>query len=101
MKGMLGCLFILLFAGIFAAVGIIRALFNFIFPNYGGTPRDNARRQTRRAYSSTDTDGGGGAMGGGTRAGNARHETKGNAPASNGKIFSKDEGTYVDFEEIQ
>lgn len=96
MKGMLGCLFILLFAGVFIAIGVVRTFLGFLFPGLWGASKPNTynRPRTDRAQS---------ASGGSTHAGNARHETRGQNAASTagGKIFGKDEGTYVDFEEIK
>ncbi len=96
MKGMLGCLFILLFAGVFIAIGLVRSFLEFLFPGLWGANKPNYddHRHAQRAQA---------ANGGSTRAGNARHETRGQnaANTAGGKIFGKDEGTYVDFEEIK
>ncbi len=97
MKGMLGCLFILLFAGVFIAIGLIRTFLGFLFPGLWDARKQNA------SYSRTARDTAQNAHSGSTHTGNARHETRRQNAASSagGKIFGKDEGTYVDFEEIK
>lgn len=99
MKGMLGCLLILLFAGVFAAIGLLHALWGFFSPFLRGTRPDTPHAQQTRRRAGEEawgTD----SPHGRTKAGNARHEGEGEARHGGGKIFGKDEGRYVDFEEV-
>lgn len=90
---MLGCLFILLFGGILFAVGLLKMLFQLFSGNMFRTARPESQRQGPRAQRPS---------GGGTTAGNARHEGQraNSRKRRSEKIFRRDEGRYVDFEEI-
>lgn len=93
MKGLLGCLFILLLGIFIILFKSAQILLNFFL----GTPqhprnthRTNAHsnRTSRSQYTNTS---------------NAHHESSGKGTASkrrNKKIFEKNEGKYVDFEEV-
>ena len=104
MHAFLGCLFILIFGVFLFIIGIFRLLSNWIF---GGSMRSNpwnqARRQNtnRQTYSNTYTESHQSQTHTDYTAGNAHHENRGNSRRSqNGKIFDKNEGEYVDFEEV-
>lgn len=85
MQAGLGCFFILIFAIFFLIAGAIRNILHFLF----GIPMGNSRPQngTRQSYK-------------GTRQGPSRPNSR-HRRAQKGKIFGKDEGEYVDFEEIR
>lgn len=93
---MLGWLFILIFGIFFFALGVLRMFYQLFFgssnrssrtqrPSYGGP------RQGGTTYGHTNTS-----------AGNAHHEgARANSrQRRSGKIFEKNEGQYVDFEEV-
>ena len=96
MNGLLGCLFILIFGGIFIFIGLARIIFRLLFG--GSRVMHHANRNTQETYRNQtrhharDT----------TTSGNAHHE-RGRANSRwrrSGKIFDKNEGQYVDFEEL-
>lgn len=93
---MLGCLFILIFGVLFFAVGVLRMFYQMFF---GHSPRTSQQQWTRG--SQTRQDGSARSRTNYT-AGDAHHE--GSRPNSrqrrSGKIFEKNEGQYVDFEEV-
>ena len=94
MNGLIGCLFIIIFGGIFLVIGFANMLFHALFGRNIFTGRTFTRRRP---------DPQGSAQAGSTAsAGNAHHETgKGNSrQRRNNKIFEKNEGQYVDFEEV-
>lgn len=85
----LGCLFILLFGTILFVLGFARMIWQLLF---GTSSRSggNTRQQSSGSFHHTSS------------SGNARHE--GARPNSrqrrSKKIFEKDEGQYVEFEDI-
>lgn len=90
----LGCLFILIFGGIIFIFALGRMFWQLLFG--GGTSQHSTSRayggtsqQQQSTYSSTST-------------GNAHHESSrpNSRQRRSGKIFEKNEGKYVDFEEI-
>lgn len=85
MQAGLGCFFILIFAIFFLIAGAIRNIVHFLF----GFPTANngSREGSNRSYKGTKQ---------GKSRPNSRHRR-----AQKGKIFGKDEGEYVDFEEIR
>lgn len=98
----LGCLFVFLFGAIFLLVAfsgfIVRWLYDTLMFRVFGIkpPRQDARTHSQGSASN--------AYGHSTSAGNAHHEAPSDSNSSRqrtGKIFSQDEGTYVDFEEIK
>ena len=88
MNGLIGCLFILIFGGILAIMGFASMIFQLLF-GQRRPPRNtsHADPHTQRPHTST---------------GNAHHEnSRGNSrQRRSGKIFEKNEGKYVDFEEV-
>lgn len=94
MANMLGCLFILLFGFILFALGFIKMIVQLLFGSSAtkAKPRATSTTGTGRTHSAS-----------GYAAGNAHHETsRGNSrQRRSGKIFRRDEGEYVDFEEIK
>ncbi len=86
----LGCLFILLFGVVFVALAFLQQLFRAFF---GQSP--SSRRSTNSTNSSSHTQST-------STSGNARHEAgrKNSRQRRSGKIFEKNEGQYVDFEEV-
>lgn len=93
---MLGCLFILIFGIFFFAFGVLRMLYQLFF---GSSPRAGQQQWTRPNRSQQS---GSARSHTGYTAGDAHHE--GSRPNSrkrrSGKIFEKNEGQYVDFEEV-
>lgn len=108
MKSMLGCLFIFIFGGILLFIGLIRIVTQMLFGKgtsstakgafgpfgsfggFGNTNQSSHQQQAESTHQHTDT-----------RAGNAHHEGNPNSRQKrSGKIFEKNEGKYVDFEEI-
>lgn len=97
-KGMLGCLFILIFGGIFFIFGIFMFIYKTLFgkrkpqqgpwgANFGGTGGTQ-----QQSYQQTHTE---------STAGDAHHEANRNSRQKRKeKIFEKNEGEYVDFEEV-
>ena len=109
MNGFLGCLFILIFAAFFFVLGIVRMLhslltggksntFNPFYTNrsrrqtFGGTPfGQNGTNETFRDadFEQDETS-------------NTHHDSYSQNRKRRGeKIFEKNEGTYVDFEEVK
>ena len=94
----LGCLFIFIFGFIFIllsfAFSFIRAGRNYLNSLFGGsTRRTNASRQ--------NPYGGGDNPYSHTTSGNAHHEGNPNSRQKrSNKIFDKNEGEYVDFEDV-
>ena len=104
MHAFLGCLFILIFGAFFFIIGIIRLFYHSIFGGAkrtnpwgqrtsGTTYNQNSSTGQNKSQSQTHTD---------YTAGNAHHEfgNESASPGRTGKIFNKNEGEYVDFEEI-
>lgn len=103
MQALLGCLFILVFGVFLFIIGIFRLVSQWIF---GGSSRPNAwssqsasstsksgpYQYTQNQSQQTETQSQ-------YSAGNAHHETR-QQNAGNGKIFDKNEGEYIDFEEV-
>lgn len=85
MQAGLGCFFILIFAIFFLIAGAVRNIMHFLF----GSPAANGgnRSASSRSYQ-------------GTRQSSSRPNSR-HRRAQKGKIFGKDEGEYVDFEEIK
>lgn len=97
----LGCLFILFFGAIFLLVGLTRHFMQALFgrtqtksgPQQGRSGGAYGPRPNRQTGASRRE----------AQAGNAHHEGTHNANSRqrrSGKIFEKNEGQYVDFEEI-
>ena len=107
----LGCLFILIFGGIFLLFAFSSAIIRWIYSTfiyrvlgikpptgnagYGSNASSQSRSQhhTNSSYDSSTS-----------HTGNAHHEGRYNGNSRqrrNGKIFTQDEGTYVDFEEVK
>lgn len=102
MSYFLGCLFTLLFSVIliiFGFVNYILRLFNIDISSLFKGYQKKATRQSQGRYNQTyeqntsNTE---------TRAGNAHHEEgyRNTQQRQNNKIFEKNEGEYVDFEEV-
>ena len=105
MHALLGCLFILIFGVFLFVIGIFKLLMNWIFggtsrpnpwnrtngPQYNHTNNRNTSSSQRNSQSENHSD---------YKSGNAHHENSGGSRNSNGKIFEKNEGEYVDFEEV-
>lgn len=98
----LGCLFVFLFGAIFLLVAFSGFIFRWLYSTlmfriFGiKPPRQDTRSNSQSSSSST--------YGRSTSAGNAHHESQSGSSSSRprtGKIFSQDEGTYVDFEEVK
>lgn len=100
----LGCLFILIFGFVFIIIGFANSILRMfginLFSLYKVGKKHNQQRSQQTNYhqpfeqNSTSTAG--------THSGNAHHE--GGNPNSrqrrSNKIFEKNEGEYVDFEEV-
>ncbi len=86
----LGCLFVLIFGVVFVAFAFLQQLYHTFF---GPTP--SSRRSTSSSSSSQSYQRN-------TSSGNAHHETgrQNSRQRRSGKIFAKNEGEYVDFEEV-
>ncbi|MGM9694478.1 MAG: DUF4834 family protein [Alloprevotella sp.] len=110
MNGFFGCLFILIFAAFFFVLGVVRMFYSLLFGGKSNPFNPFNQRRSRRTTFGGSPFGAGGteqtfgdAPFGQSRTGNAHHE----ASSSQGrnrrseKIFEKDEGTYVDFEEVK
>lgn len=100
----IGCLFVLLFGAIFLLFAFSRYIIGWLYDTlvyrlFGvKPPRRNNQTYSSSQSSQTST------KGPGASAGNAHHEGQSGTASSSrrtGKIFSHDEGTYVDFEEIK
>lgn len=105
MQSALGCLFILIFGIFLFIIGIFRFIAQVLFGG-GSARRPNPwnTRNTQTNYNrSTNTETNNSSQSQQTHteytAGNAHHEF-GNNGRNNGKIFQKNEGEYVDFEEV-
>lgn len=90
MYSMLGCLFILIFGILLLVVGFGQMLLQLLFGNF--------RSGRSRIFPSGTSNSGHG----GSRARDARSEAQGRRTKQkkNKKIFNKDEGEYVDFEDV-
>lgn len=77
----LGCLFVLLFLGLFLMLAAAKSVLSFLFGPQ--RPKDTTRQSQR------NTQGG------------QPHAKSTHSPKKQGKIFDKSEGEYVDFEEIK
>lgn len=110
MKSMIGCLFILIFGFLLIAIGILRMFYQLLTggnkrsAGYGGTHTQwsggfNNNRQTENTASEGTTAH---TNDGSYSAGNAHHESaNGNSRQRRSeKIFEKNEGEYIDFEEV-
>ncbi len=86
----LGCLFVLLFGVVFVAFAFLQQFFRVLF---GQTPRSgrSTNSTSNQQHSSAHTS-----------SGNAHRESgrKNSRQRRSGKIFEKNEGEYVDFEEV-
>ncbi len=98
-KGMFGCLFILIFGFIFLLLGVFRMLYRMLF-NHPQHPYGRKRPETQAnqgphagSKQSAYTN---------SRPGDAHHEKArpNSRQRRSGKIFEKSEGEYVDFEEV-
>lgn len=91
----LGCLFAFVFGCFLFVVGItrltMRTLFGWLWPN------QNPQRPASSNQRTQQTAHPGGAR---TTSGNAHREGNRYGAQPEGKIFGKDEGQYVDFEEV-
>lgn len=90
-----GCLFILLFGFIFVLLGLVRRGYQLLFgqrtSSSGPTrPQQQARRSPEHEKRTSSA------------SGDAHHEGDRYSTRQkvNGKIFEKNEGKYVDFEEV-
>ena len=96
MNGLLGCFFILIFGVIFIFIGLGRMFFQLLFggglnrTHSSGTGSDPYGNRTAQNSRQTYT------------SGNAHHERNraNSRQRRSGKIFEKNEGEYVDFEEV-
>lgn len=88
MNGLIGCLFILIFGGILAIMGFASMIIQLLF-GPRRTHRNAPHTEPHAQHSHTST-------------GNAHHEnSRGNSrQRRSGKIFEKNEGEYVEFEEV-
>ena len=77
----LGCLFVLLFLGLFLMLAAAKSVLSFLFGPQ--RPQDTTRQSQRNAQ------------------GGQPHAKSTHSPKKQGKIFDKSEGEYVDFEEIK
>lgn len=95
MEAMLGCLFILIFGFIFFIIGIVSAVLRLFFGSGVRLRRQQSygRQGSSSAYSESRTE---------TQSGDAHHagNRKNSRQRRSGKIFARDEGEYVDFEEV-
>lgn len=97
---MYGCIIAILFLGLFFALALFSSILNFFVGLWRTTQNlgkgkkysseSRQQEQTRWYGSSTSFD-----------SGNTTHERTKQNTASNGKIFQKNEGEYVDFEEVE
>lgn len=84
----LGCLFALIFGFFIFLFSIAHTLVRTIYSFLGFTPRRESDRSSRRP---------GNAQGQGTGTAHSKGNSR---QRRSGKIFRKDEGEYIDFEEI-
>lgn len=105
MQSALGCLFILFFGIFLFFIGIIRFIAKILFGgSHARRPNPWNTKNTQNDYNrSTNTQTKDSSQSKQTRTeyttGNAHHES-GNNGRNNSKIFQKNEGEYVDFEEV-
>ena len=94
----LGCLFIFLFGIIFMVIGFARMFWNLLFGKGLGAT-GSAQRQSTNPFNRTSAEQQTASR---AHAGNAHHEgARANSrQRRSGKIFEKNEGEYVDFEEV-
>lgn len=95
----LGCLFIFIFGFIFIllsfAFSFIRAGRDYLKTLFGGAARRPNASQRQNSYGSS------GSTYSHTTSGNAHHEGNPNSRQKrSNKIFDKNEGEYVDFEDV-
>ena len=94
-----GCLFIFIFGFIFIllsfAFSVIRTGRNYLNSIFGGSTRRPNASQRQNPYGGGDTSYNH------TTSGNAHHEGNPNSRQKrSNKIFDKNEGEYVDFEDV-
>lgn len=98
---MYGCLIVILFLGLFLVLAVVSSILNFFFGLWRTTQRlrkganstnQNERQDQGGWYSNSSTSNNGNTS---STSGNT------NNTASGGKIFNKNEGEYVDFEEVK
>lgn len=96
MSSFLGCLFIFIFGIFLLGYGLLRSFFNILF---GGVPKNNGWGQRARNGSPFGESSRSQSS---STSGNAHHEgTHANSRQRRSqKIFEKNEGEYVDFEEV-
>lgn len=84
----LGCLFALIFGFFIFLFSIVHTLVRTIYSFLGFTPRRESGRSSRQS---------GNAQGQGASTAHSKGNSR---QRRSGKIFRKDEGEYIDFEEI-
>lgn len=99
MTNFLGCLFILIFGAVLFFAGIARMVWQMLFGGGFSRPAASARTQGRNPHRPSPDASGNRAE---ASPGDARHERRhGNSrQRRSGKIFERDEGQYIDFEEV-
>lgn len=96
MKSLFGCLFIIIFGFVFIAIAFLRLFYRMLFG--GNRPSGN------RGSSRYDRESAG--FGDGQRTGSSRGQNHAETQVRTGrykpgeKIFDKNEGEYIDFEEV-
>lgn len=96
MKSLFGCLFIIIFGFIFVAIAFLRMFYRVLF---GGNKSRNDRDGSRYEWRSAG-------FGGEQRTGPSRGQNHSETQIKTGrykpgeKIFDKNEGEYIDFEEV-
>ena len=84
----LGCLFALIFGFFIFLFSIAHTLVRTIYSFLGFTPRRDSGRSSRQTGNAQNQEA------------NATHSKGNSRQRRSGKIFRKDEGEYIDFEEI-
>ena len=98
-------LFLIFLALVFFVVAFFGSIVNFLLRAVFGIdlrgPKRSAASQSQGMWDSADSSTGTSGNGyNNVHSGNAHHEAKANA-RQGGKIFSSDEGEYVDFEDVR
>lgn len=98
---MYGCLIVILFLGLFLVLAVVSSILNFFFGLWRTTQRlkkganstnQNARQEQGGWYSSSSTS---------NYSNTSSTSSSTNNTTAGGKIFDKNEGEYVDFEEVK
>ena len=98
MSSFFGCLFMLIFGVVFFIIGVGMKIANALFGTPNRTAWGNAdERQTRTSSSYGERS----SSSYNTSSGNAHHESRPNSrQRRSNKIFERNEGEYVDFEDV-